>query len=120
VPRYGWEDPATGEQWELDMTYEEMQQYKKDNPDLHQVFNINFTSSRYEKGGKMDDGWKEMLGRIADENPGSDLEEYKRRRTAKEVKSMDAIEKNRRRLGIKREKTDTSVGISKHGERTPD
>ena len=121
MPRYGWYDPSTDEEYETDMTYDEMQQFKKDNPGLEQRFNLNFTSSQYmSTGGKMDDGWKEMLGRIADENPDSDLKEYGRRRTGKEVKTMDAIKKNRRRLGIKKDKIDTSAGINKHGERTPD
>ena len=121
MPRYGWYDPSTDEEYETDMTYDEMQQFKKDNPGLEQRFNLNFTSSQYmSTGGKMDDGWKEMLGRIADENPDSDLKDYGRRRTGKEVKTMDAINKNRRRLGIKKDKIDTSAGINKTGERTPD
>lgn len=120
MPKYGWEDPETGEQWETDMKYEEMLQYKEQNPHLHQVFNINFTSSRYESGGKMDDGWKEMLGRIADQNPDSDMRDHGSRKSIKEIKTRNAIEKNRKRLGIKNTKIDTSVGIGKHGERTPD
>lgn len=110
MPKYGWYDPNTDEEYETDMKYDEMIQYKKDNPHLHQVFNVNFTSSRYEKGGKMDDGWKEMLGRIADENPDSDMADYGRRRTAKQVKTAEAIQKNRKRLGIKDTKQDTSGG----------
>lgn len=121
MPKYGWYDPETDQEFETDMTYEEMQQFKKDNPELEQRFNLNFVSSQYmTTGGKMDDGWKDMLGRIADENPESDVKDYGRRRTAKEIKTREAIDKNRKRLGIKYEKTDTSAGIGKHGERTPD
>ena len=32
MPRYGWYDPSTDEEYETDMTYDEMQQFKKDNP----------------------------------------------------------------------------------------
>jgi len=100
MPKYGWEDPKTGEQWETDMTYEEMQQYKKDNPDLYQVFNINFTSDRYQSGIKNDDGWNELMDRVAEKHPDGDLG-GRRKRTAKEIKTRAAIEKNRKRLGIK-------------------
>ena len=101
MPKYGWYDPETDQEFETDMTYEDMQQFKKDNPELEQRFNLNFVSSQYTTtGGKMDDGWKEMLGRIADENPGSDMSEHGTRRTAKQVKTAEAISKNRERLGI--------------------
>jgi hypothetical protein len=100
MPKYGWYDPETDKEFETDMKYEDMLQFKKDNPELEQRFNLNFVSSQYTTtGGKMDDGWKEMLGRIADENPGSDMAEHGTRRTAKQVKTADAIAKNRKRLG---------------------
>ena len=101
MPKYGWYDPETDQEFESDMKYEEMLQFKKDNPELEQRFNLNFVSSQYTTTqGKMDDGWKEMLGRIADENPASDMAEHGTRRTAKQVKTAEALSKNRKRLGI--------------------
>lgn len=120
MPRYAWEDPKTGEQWETIMTYEEMMTYKEENPHLHQIFQMNFTSSRYTStnGLKNDDGWNEMLSRIGEAHPDSALGQTNRKKTIKEIKTKEAIEKNRKRLGIKNTKTDTSVGIAKHGTRT--
>ena len=110
MPKYGWYDPETDKEFETDMKYEEMLQFKNDNPELEQRFNLNFVSSQYTTtGGKMDDGWKEMLGRIADENPGSDMAEHGTRRTAKQVKTADAIAKNRKRLGIKEDTSGTTA-----------
>jgi hypothetical protein len=94
-----------------------MQGYKKANPHLHQVFNINFTSDRYDSGIKNDGGWNEMLDRIAEKNPEGDLE-GRRKKSAKEIKTRAAIEKNRKKLGITYQRTDTSAGIAKHGHRT--
>lgn len=122
MPRYAWEDPKTGEQWETDMSYDEMMKYKEENPHLHQIFQMNFTSSRYTSTGglKNDDGWNEMLSRIGEAHPDSELGQNHRKKTNKEIKTKEAIEKNRKRLGIKNTKTDTSVGIAKHGARTQD
>lgn len=122
MPKYGWYDPNTDEEYETDTTYEEMLQYKKDNPHLHQVFNLNFTSSRYTSTGglKNDDGWNEMLSRIGEAHPDSEIGDKHRKKTIKEIKTKEAIEKNRKRLGLKKNTTDTSAGISKHGTRTAD
>ena len=117
MPKYGWYDPELDYEYETSMTYEEMKGYKEANPHLHQVFNINFTSDRYDSGMKNDGGWNELMDRIAEKNPEGDLE-GRRKKSIKEIKTRQAIEKNRKRLGIKYNKTDTSVGISKHGHRT--
>lgn len=119
MPKYGWYDPETDEEYETDSTYEEMLEYKKANPHLHQVFGINFVSSRYSSTGglKNDDGWNEMLSRIGEHHPDSHVGENHRKKTNKEIKTREAIAKNRKRLGIDKAKIDTSVGISKHGTR---
>ena len=38
MPRYAFEDPESGHQFELEMTYDELQEFKKEYPELHQVF----------------------------------------------------------------------------------
>jgi hypothetical protein len=122
MPKYAWEDPKTGEQWETDMKYEEMLQYKEDNPHLHQIFAINFVSSQYVSSGglKNDDGWNEMMSRIGEAHPDSDIGDKYRKKTIKEIKTKEAIDKNRKRLGLVKDTTDTSAGIAKHGVRTSD
>ena len=103
MPRYAFEDPESGYQFDLDMKYEEMLEFKKEYPELHQVFAINFTSSQYTDGLNNDDGWKENLARIAEAHPDGTLaSEGHRRRSAKEVKTDALIKKHRARASNKK------------------
>lgn len=120
MPRYAWEDPNTGDQWETDMKYEEMLEYKQQNPELTQIFEINFVSSRHTSGIKNDDGWNEMMSRIGEAHPDSEIGKQHRKKTSTEIKTREAISKNRKRLGLSDIKIDSSAGISKHGTRSPD
>ena len=120
MPRYAWEDPDTGEQWETDMKYDEMLEYKNANPKLNQIFEINFVSSRYTSGYKNDDGWGEMMSRIGEAHPNSQIGKDTVKKKNTQLKTEQAISKNRKRLGISDIKIDSSAGIGKHGQRSPD
>lgn len=99
MPRYAFEDPDSGHQFEVDMTYDELQEFKLEYPGLDQIYKINFTSSRYGStdGIKNDDGWNEMLSRIAEAHPDGMLaQEGHRKRTNKEIKTAEVLAKHRR------------------------
>jgi len=103
MPRYAFEDPESGYQFELDMTYDQLLEFKKEYPELDQIYRINFTSSQYTDGLKNDDGWKENLARIAEAHPsGSLAAEGHRKRSAKEVKTEALIKKHRARASNKK------------------
>lgn len=107
MPRYAFEDPETGHQFEIDMTYDELQVFKEEYPGLDQIFKINFTSSRYgaDGGMKNDDGWNEMLSRIAEAHPDGMLaQEGYRKRTNKEIKTAEVLAKHRKRQAAQRKK----------------
>ena len=99
MPRYAFEDPESGHQFEMDMTYDEMIKFKEEYPGLDQIFKINFTSSRYgsTEGIKNDDGWNEMLSRIGEAHPDSSLGQTHRKKTNKEIKTADVLAKHRKR-----------------------
>jgi hypothetical protein len=97
MPRYAFEDPETGYQFEVDMKYEEMLEFVKEHPSLDPIYKINFTSSRYTDGLKNDDGWKENLARIAEAHPDGMLaQEGHRKRSNKEIKTAEVIAKHRK------------------------
>ena len=99
MPLYAFEDPKTGEQWETNMTYEEMLAFKEANPGLHQIYKMNFSSSGAGDGIKNDDGWKELMGRIADQNPYSNLADDYGRKDPKSVKLRDSVKRVKKKLG---------------------
>ena len=41
MPVYSFENPETGEAYDLTMSYSELDQYLKDHPEVHQVFRMN-------------------------------------------------------------------------------
>jgi len=45
MPRYAFEDTKTGEQFEMDMSYDELQPFLNHNPELQQIFKINIADS---------------------------------------------------------------------------
>ena len=46
---------------------------------------------------KNDGGWKDNLSRIAEAHPNSELAKQHKRRSTKEVKTQQVVEKHRRR-----------------------
>lgn len=45
MPRYAFEDSETGEQFEMDMSYDELQPFLNTYPNLQQIFKINIADS---------------------------------------------------------------------------
>tara|TARA_S200002703_G_C3703666_1_gene216131 strand:+ start:168 stop:476 length:309 start_codon:yes stop_codon:yes gene_type:complete len=94
MPLYDFLNNETGEIEEHTMSYTKLDQFKLDNPHLKQV--ILGTPSivgGYGDRVKTDDGFKEVLSKVADANKGSNLDQY-RKRTAKEVKTKQIIQKH--------------------------
>ena len=41
MPVYTFENPQTGEQYDLTMSFDDLEQYLKNHPEVHQVFRMN-------------------------------------------------------------------------------
>ena len=99
MPLYEFYNPETSEQWEAKMSYEEMKQFVEDNPNLHQVFSMNIIGGTGSGGIKTDDGFKEVMSRIAEANPYSPLaQEYGAKDTIS-VKKRNIVDKVRKKIG---------------------
>ena len=97
MPTYTLEDKETGEQHDVLLSWDDLQQYKKDNPHLKQVITggpaiTSGVGNRTNLGGS--GGFNEMLSKVADAHPRSELAKNVRRRSAKEVKTDAIIEKH--------------------------
>ena len=67
MPRYDFKNLKTGEVKEYTMSYKDLEQFKKDNPDLQQqigTINHSYNSSGSATLKKAGDGWKEVQQRI--------------------------------------------------------
>ena len=97
MPTYTLEDKETGEQHDVLLSWDDLQQYKKDNPHLKQVITggpaiTSGVGNRTGLGGS--GGFNEMLSKVADAHPRSDLAKSVKRRSAKEVKTDAVIDKH--------------------------
>ena len=76
MPTYSFINQATGEVEDHFMSHTELDDFQKTNPHL--------------------DGMKEVFSRIAEKNPGSNLDSY-RSKTISEVKTKEVLNKHRNR-----------------------
>ena len=81
------------------MTIAEKETLLKKNKHIKQrLTSLNISSGVRGMGGmKNDGGWKDNLSRIADAHPNSALAQQHKKRSIKEVKTQQVVEKHRRR-----------------------
>tara|TARA_Y100001963_G_scaffold154744_1_gene244193 strand:+ start:37 stop:342 length:306 start_codon:yes stop_codon:yes gene_type:complete len=100
MPTYTLEDRETGEQEEVFMTWDELQEYKKLNPHLKHIIGApNIIGSKGGRAGNIENhGFKEVLQRVGENNPGSDVDRAHNRRTSKQVKTDAVVKKHKDKL----------------------
>lgn len=75
MPTYVFRDKETGEQFEKIMKIAELDDFRKDNPQLETVIHAPAFCDPVRVGArKMDTGFKEVLQRIHEKTPGSQLD----------------------------------------------
>ena len=85
------------------MTISEMESYVKKNKHIKQVIKgINIVASVGSRTGKTDSGWKDTLSKIAEAHPQSDLAKQHTKKTIKQIKTEQAVAKNKRRIAGKK------------------
>ena len=87
MPVYSFENPKTGEEYELTMSYDELEQYLKEHPEVNQTFRMNLVDPVGIGVTKPPaDFQKYVLGKIKESAPGSKKEVFEKRwQIAKEV-----------------------------------
>ena len=95
MPLYDFYNEKTDGMETHSMRISELDQFKIDNPHLSQRITKAPSLTR-DNGlqGKMDDGWKENLTRIAEAHPTSALAEKVGGRKTKQLKTQDALKKH--------------------------
>ena len=97
MPIYTFYNKKTKKQYDDMMTIAEMESYLKKNKHITQVLKgLNIVSG---VGSiKQDSGWKENLSRIAEAHPQSALAQRYGKKGIKQIKTEQALAKNKRRL----------------------
>ena len=98
MPTYRFKNLKTGVEYEDFMSIAEMEKLKK-NPKIELLppTTVNIVSSVGSLDGKTDSGWKDMLGRVAEAHPESNLADRYGKKDHKTLKIKDTIKKHRKR-----------------------
>ena len=97
MPIYIFKNTKTEETYEEFLSMSDREEYLKNNPDVIQVP----TAPAVVSGGggiKTDGGFNEVLSKISEAHPTSTLAQRHKRRTGKQVKTQQAINKHRKRI----------------------
>ena len=98
MPIYTFENTKTGKVYDDMMSISEKESFLKKNKHIKQMLTtINISSGVVGVNMKNDGGWKDNLSRIAEAHPTSELAKQHKRRSTKEVKTQQVVEKHRRR-----------------------
>lgn len=96
MPTYSFINQATGEVEDHLLKIAELDDFKKTNPHLDQVITAPMIVGGVSLRDKQSDGFKEVMSKIAEKNPGSNLDSY-RSKTNAEIKTKQVLEKHRKK-----------------------
>jgi hypothetical protein len=103
MPIYSFENIKTGKEFTEHLTMSELDAYLKKNKNIRQVFtSLNIVGGVSGLTYKQDGGWKDNLQRIAEAHPGSPLADRYKKKSIKEIRTKEAINKHRKRNASKR------------------
>lgn len=98
MPIYSFENIKTGKEFTEQLSMSELDNYLKNNKDVRQIFtSLNIVGGVSGLTHKTDSGWQENMQRIAEAHPGSPLAERYKRKSIKEVKTREVVNKHRKR-----------------------
>tara|TARA_B100000497_G_scaffold37868_1_gene44480 strand:+ start:279 stop:596 length:318 start_codon:yes stop_codon:yes gene_type:complete len=98
MPTYSVRDNDTGEMEELFMSYSSLQEYLKENPSKESVI----TSAPMIIGGtgvsgfKVDNGFNEVLQKVGEAHPNSNLADRYVKKSSKDIKTQAVVDKHRK------------------------
>tara|TARA_Y100001970_G_scaffold293846_1_gene443797 strand:+ start:9868 stop:10161 length:294 start_codon:yes stop_codon:yes gene_type:complete len=93
MPTYVFENQDTGEVTELQMRMSELDDFKKNNPEMKQIITgVNLMYNSQSAKNNKDGGWNELMSKMADANPGSDVANKYKKKSIKDVK-IDQVKK---------------------------
>ena len=102
MPTYRFYNKKTKEEYEDLMSIAEMEEFiKKKHITLLPPTQLNIVSTTGTIDGKTDSGWKENMSRIAEAHPTSPFADRFGKKSTKDIKTNQVIQKHRRRRGIK-------------------
>lgn len=105
MPTYTFKNRKTGKTKEYNMSVKDYDQFKADHPELERVidstsvvFNSLGNKTVSELAAKKDPGWGEVLAKIGQQNPHSEINsQFTKNKTVKKLKAEAVVEKHAKR-----------------------
>lgn len=98
MPAYTFENIKTGKEYTIHMPMSEIEDYLKKNKNVRQVFtSLNIVGGVAGLTHKPDSGFKDVVQKIAEKHPGSPLAERYKKKSIKEIRTKQVIDKHRKR-----------------------
>ena len=97
MPLYSFKNTKSGEEFEMFMSMDKRERYLKENPNIQQTISkVNIVAGVSGMSYRQDHGWNENLSRIAEAHPKSALAKEHGKRSIKEVRTDNVIQKHRK------------------------
>jgi hypothetical protein len=93
MPTYNFIDTKTNEEFEMFMKWSERELFLADNPHVEAIITAPAIVSGVSITGKVPDGFKEVLSKVSENHKGSILAEKHSKKSIKEVKTRDIVNK---------------------------
>jgi hypothetical protein len=96
MPIYSFQDTDTKEVFDIIMSVNDLDQYKKENPTHERYFDrgsIPSIVSGVSLTGKLDDGFKDVLSKISEAHPDSPFADRHGKKSVKQVQTERAVRK---------------------------
>lgn len=94
MPTYSFIDTNTGEEFDLLMKYSEREVYLKENSHIQPLITAAAIVRGVTTSNKVPNGFKEVLSKISDAHPGSQLAKKHTRKSIKQVKTEQVVKKH--------------------------
>ena len=98
MPIYTFENIKTGKEFTEQLSMSELDVYLKKNKNIRQVFtSLNIIGGISGLTHKSDSGWQDNLQRIAEAHPNSQLAQRYKKKSIKDIRTQQVLEKHRKR-----------------------
>jgi|TARA_B100001094_G_C18126333_1_gene769697 oligoendopeptidase F len=103
MPTYTFFNKRTKKEFDDMMSIADMEEYLQKNKHIKQVIKgINIIASVGNRTTKTDSGFKEVLSKIGEAHPQSELAKQTTKKSIKQIKTEQAVAKNKRRIAGKK------------------
>jgi hypothetical protein len=94
MPTYDFVNNETGEEFESFMSIAAREQYLKDNPHIQQLLGATATVGGVSITGKIPDGFKEVLSKVAESHSASAVGQQYGRQSISAIKTKELVKKH--------------------------